>query len=180
MNDIAVGTIKEVLNEYGEKVVAALNDNLEFKGNIASGDLAASIKFKVFSVSDVHTFELFIDDSYKWVDKGTKPSKYRHPGKKMVDSIATWLSFKGLSGVVNSKKAKSKARPSNIKSMAYAVATNILKHGTTKRFGYKGSSFYSDVFKAGGVGDIALLEQQISEVLKQTIKIQIIGDIGEV
>lgn len=170
MSVVAIGTIKEILDRYGEKVVSALNDNLEFKKNIASGDLAKSIRFKVFSVSDVHTFELFIDDYYKWVDKGRKSGK-RPP----IAPILKWLSYKQLSGVVNSKKAKAGVVKGNaLKSMAYAVATNIGKHGT------KGSHFYSDVFKSGGVGDITILEQEISEALRQSIKIQIIGDLGEV
>ena len=182
MNEVAVGTIKELLNEYGEVVVAALNDNIKFKGNNASGKLADSIDFKVFSVGDVHTFELFIDDSYKWVDQGTKPStKYTKPGRKMVNSILMWLSYKQVSGIVKSKKTRiTSTNISAQKSMAYAIATNILKHGTTKRFGYKGSGFYSDVFKEGGVGNIQELEVRIGEVLRQSVKIQITGDLGSV
>mgnify|MGYP003349850253 FL=1 len=51
--------------------------------------------------------------------------------------------------------------------MAYLISRKIHKQG------YKGSGFFSNVFKAGGVGDITELERELSEALKRDVKVEL-------
>ena len=182
--EIIQRTMNEVLNDYGERVVAALKDNLEFRKKLASRRLSDSIKFKIVSLVDTTTFELSLADYYKFVDKGRGPTKSGGgPIKGPLDwgkpslrkNILQWMTYKGIqpsaqmgygknkaAGKVSTATALDKAR-----EMAYLISRKI------HREGYKGSNFFTDVFKSGGVGDVKQLEQELSAAMGRAIRVEL-------
>lgn len=166
-----IESIENILDSYGEAVVRQLVSNLKTT-NRASGNLRESIRFKIFTFGTVTTFELYLDDYYKFVDEGRKPTigggswkGWSQPSLRK--SILKWLSYKNIQGKVNNGK---KIKMSNIQAQrtaAFLIARKI------HRYGYKGSGFFTKVFESGGVGDSKLLEQQISEALGISVRVEI-------
>ena len=175
-------TLEEVLNRYGDEVTEALGQNLINSNHKASGELQSSIRFKVFSFGTVSTFELYIDDYYKFIDEGRKPtsSAASTPFKgwsapSLRRSILQWLTYKGIGAIVRTKKGRNPAAPNGSAVMTglqaqRTIATLIARK--IHRFGYKGSGFFTKVFK-GGVGDFRQLEMKIFEETGLNVKIDL-------
>jgi len=99
----------------------------------------------------------------------------------MVDSLENWIQQRpSLTSVARSwqstykEKGVIKQRKTKIsfdeakKSLAFVIKKNIHKRGIIKRFGYKGSKFFTNVINDGRVQK---LEQDLANELGKEIKI---------
>jgi len=99
-----------------------------------------------------------------------------------IEPLKQWIKRKGIlksERPVKGTKQTKKAKPSfekRLTSMAFAISKNIGKKGTIKRFGYKGSNFWSDVMNSSDMNtEYNKLKTNLLEVLKKEVNIEIIG-----
>lgn len=134
------------VNDFVKQVKKNLVDNDLY----ASGRLYQSIKSLPFIQKDnITTIRIEAEDYYKDVEDGTRPKGFSKENRKELQpKILEWINAKdSLSSIANTKEKQ--------RSLSYAIATNILKNGTIKRFGYKGKRFISD--------EIPYLEEKIKK-----------------
>ena len=119
------------------KFLDRVKKNLESFGFIASGNMFQSLKALPSTKKGKNISEVNIEAEDYWEDleKGTKPKGYsKEERKKLQPKILEWIkakpSLQELAGTAEKQR-----------SLSYAIATNILKKGTIKRFGYKGKPF---------------------------------------
>lgn len=129
---------QELINIFDD-VVGELRASAESKGLDASGNLIASIRFEPQILGEVFRFKLILPDYYKWVDEGRRAGKF-----PPINAILDWMKDKGI--VPRNKDGKRlKTTKNSLKSLAFAISRGIAKKGTIKRFGHKGSNFYTNV-----------------------------------
>ena len=116
--------VRQILEEYKDKIVSQIKDRIIQRDLVASRDLLDSISAEttdrriIVSAIDYATF----------VDEGRGPGR-RPP----VNKILEWVEFKNLES--NNDKYKKH------RDMAWAIANGIAKFGTIKRFDYQGGDF---------------------------------------
>ena len=164
-------TIEQILEDYGRKVETEIQKNLDATHR-ASGALSKSIRFKVFTFGTVTTFELYLDDYYKFIDEGRKPTRSGGTWKgwsqpSLRRSILFWLQYKGIQGKVRTSKKGKMSDLQMQRASAFLIARKIHQKG------FKGDRFFSKVFDEGAVGDPKLLEAQIAELLGISVKVEI-------
>lgn len=127
---------------YSEKVndfLKRVKNNLEkYKFN-ASENLSQSLRaLPIKRNQNIVTVSIEIEDYWEDLEKGTQPKGYsKENRKKLQPKILEWISYKPeLQSIAGDKKGQ--------RSLSYAIATNILKKGTIKRFGYKGKPFLTE------------------------------------
>lgn len=99
--------------------------------------------------------ELKFNDYGFDLDKGTRP--HAPPVKAMVSWIASRPSLQRIAiGIDNKKKIKNLAQTKL--SLAFAIQQNIKKKGTVKRYGYRGTGWFSNA-----VGDGKKFEEQLAK-----------------
>ena len=150
---MAIGVLKDeaskVLDDFISKVEKAgtvdqsvlkfiqrVKDNILEFGFDASGNLMQSITPRP-SVRNGNIVKIIIEIEDYWEDleKGTKPKGYTKEKRKALQPrILDWITSKpALQKIAKTQDER--------RSLSYAIATNILKNGTIKRFGYKGKKF---------------------------------------
>lgn len=150
---MAIGVLKDeaskVLDDFINKVEEAgtvdqsvlkfiqrVKDNILEFGFDASGNLMQSITPRP-SVRNGNIVKIIIEIEDYWEDleKGTKPKGYTKEKRKALQPrILDWITSKpALQKIAKTQDER--------RSLSYAIATNILKNGTIKRFGYKGKKF---------------------------------------
>lgn len=130
--------------------VKQVKKNLENNDLVASGRLYQSIKSLPFVKRDnITTIRIEAEDYYKDVEEGTKPKGFTKENRKQLQpKILEWIGNKpSLQSIAGDKKKQ--------RSLSYAIATNILKNGTIKRFGYRGKRFITD--------EIPYLEEKLTK-----------------
>jgi hypothetical protein len=118
------------------KFIKRVKDNIVKFQFDASGNLMQSITPLPTSVnSNIVKITIEIEDYWKDLEEGTKPKGYSKEKRKALQPrILDWINNKpALQKIANTQEEK--------RSLSYAIATNILKNGTIKRFGYKGKKF---------------------------------------
>lgn len=114
------------------------------------------------------------------VDKGREAGKTPPP----IEPIKAWIKRKGIlkseKPVKEGRSNKTKkTRPSfekRLTNMAYAVSKNIGKKGTMKRFGYKGSNFWSDVINGSSTdSQYNVMKKQLLDAIKKEVTIELIN-----
>ena len=141
--------LDNVLSDFIKKI----KDNLEQDGTNASGRLSASIHpLPTLSENGKLTYRIELENYWKDVDEGTKPKGFTKENRKELQpKIMKWIQNKPqLQAQVEAKKRK---------SLSYAIATNILKKGTIKRFNYSGSRFLSR--------EIDMFEKHLIKVIEE-------------
>ena len=171
-----VDSIAEIVAVWGNKLTEDITESLGSKDMIASGVTAQSFKPSVKIGEDFVEFTLEAPTYYDVLDKGGKRWTEKQPP---VDSIISWMRTKGIQATIPVKKqtlastiknkkmvikkvVKPKTQLEANKGMAFGIAANIKKNGMIKRFGYKGSNFYSEV-----VNEKAFLELR-KTIIKHT------------
>lgn len=118
------------------KFIKRVQDNIVKFGFDASGNLTQSITPRP-SVRNGNIVKIIIEIEDYWEDleKGTKPKGYTKEKRKALQpKILDWITSKpALQKIAKTQDER--------RSLSYAIATNILKNGTIKRFGYKGKKF---------------------------------------
>ena len=118
------------------KFIKRVKDNIVKFQFDASGNLMQSIKPLPTSVNgNIVKITIEIEDYWKDLEEGTKPKGYSKEKRKALQPrILDWINNKpALQKIAKTQEEK--------RSLSYAIATNILKNGTIKRFGYKGKKF---------------------------------------
>ena len=140
IENVEPDNLQIVIQDFIKKVQKNLKENdLE-----ASGKLSASIQpLPIQKEPGVLKVSIEIEDYWRQVEEGTKPLGYtKENRKKLQPKILRWIKEK--------PSLQSKVEASKRLSLSYAIATNILKKGTIKRFNYKGFPFLTkelDTFK---------------------------------
>lgn len=124
---------QDPVNEFLKRV----KRNLEEFGFVASGNMFQSLKALPSTKKGKFISEVNIEaeDYWKDLENGTKAKGFsKEERKKLQPKILEWIkskpSLQELAGSVEKQR-----------SLSYAIATNILKNGTIKRFGYRGKPF---------------------------------------
>ena len=118
------------------KFIKRVKDNIVNFQFDASGNLMQSITPLPTSVNgNIVKITIEIEDYWKDLEEGTKPKGYSKEKRKALQPrILDWINNKpALQKIAKTQEEK--------RSLSYAIATNILKNGTIKRFGYKGKKF---------------------------------------
>lgn len=118
------------------KFIKRVKDNIVKFEFDASGNLMQSITPLPTSVNgNIVKITIEIEDYWKDLEEGTKPKGYSKEKRKALQPrILDWINNKpALQKIANTQEER--------RSLSYAIATNILKNGTIKRFGYKGKKF---------------------------------------
>jgi hypothetical protein len=93
---------EKYIRTYGAQVEQEIETRLHSNGKYASGELYDSIGYKVERTANRFSLKFVMADYGKYVDKGTKPSKYatatgRGSGKSaFITSLKKWCKIKGL------------------------------------------------------------------------------------
>lgn len=177
----------KALVELGGFLIEEATNNLEKKGNTATGNTASSMKIvNVDLDGPVKSLDVEIFGTYKFLDQGVKgvggvgQGKYafktKRPSKKMAGPILKWLKKRSISGKIKYKgvsrnerknkrinKAVSSAK--SRESLAYAVAASI------KKKGIKPTKFFTNAISA--------TEKKKKEMLGNAFKIDIINSLNE-
>lgn len=140
IENIEPDNLQLVINEFIKK----LQKNLRDKDLEASGKLIASIQsLPIEQEPGLLKIKIELEDYWRQVEEGTKPLGFtKENRKKLQPKILRWIKEK--------PSLQSKVEASKRLSLSYAIATNILKKGTIKRFNYKGFPFLTkelDTFK---------------------------------
>jgi hypothetical protein len=119
------------------KFLDRVKKNLEEFGFVASGNMYQSLKALPSTKKGKNISEVNIEAEDYWQDleNGTKAKGFsKEERKKLQPKILEWIkakpSLQELAGSLEKQR-----------SLSYAIATNILKNGTIKRFGYRGKPF---------------------------------------
>ena len=118
------------------KFIKRVKDNIVKFQFDASGNLMQSITPLPTSVNgNIVKITIEIEDYWEDLENGTAPKGYSKEKRKALQPrILDWINNKpALQKIANTQEER--------RSLSYAIATNILKNGTIKRFGYKGKKF---------------------------------------
>ena len=166
-----VAEISNVVEQWSEEYLEKLKASIVAKGNNANGDQFAASFTPVFeSNEDSFHYSLLAPSWYDVIDTGGK--RWTKGKMPPVSSIMSWMADKGivpsntkrnsLKQSIQSSQSKQKwhkqSKYSAERSMAFAIAINIKKHGVVKGFPAKevgvGTHYYSDVFNAKAYEDL--------------------------
>lgn len=127
--------LKSSINKFLKRV----KKNLEKYDFVASGNLFQSIKsLPTVKREGILTARIEIADYWEKLETGTPAKGFtKEKRKDLQPKILQWIKTKdSLLAIATNDKER--------KSLSYAIATNILKKGTIKRFNYKGKKFLTD------------------------------------
>jgi hypothetical protein len=129
--------------------------NLDENDLNASSQLRQSINdLPTISSNGVLRLRIELEDYWRDVDEGTKPKGVTKENiAKLLPDIVKWIQRKPSVQLSKIKKRE---------TLAYLITRAILRKGTIKRFGYKGSKFLSSELPGFKENIIKVLEQQIT------------------
>jgi len=160
----------DILQDYSQKMIDALKDNLNKKDRFASGMLSQSITANVKVFNQVVEMTISMEDYWKFVDEGVdgtvvkwgSPYKFKKKNlnqKAMLKHIAN----RGLRVTAKKGVSKENAR----KGLAFVLGRSIAKKGI------KPTHFASEVFEGDLMED---LSNDLAEALGRDILIDITVD----
>jgi hypothetical protein len=138
------------LIRMAEFLITKAQENLNKSGSTSTGGLEESIHAEDIDIEGNRmSVDIVLLDRYKFIDQGVKgveggQGKYqfktKYPSKKMALSILKWLKsgrarFNSVKKPISKTERKNKRlsravnQSDNLKSLAYAVSTNIKKRG---------------------------------------------------
>lgn len=160
---VSLNNTAKALVELADFMITTARNNLDKKGNMATGRTASSMKaVNIQTAAAKMSLDIEILSTYKFLDQGVKgveggTGKYafktKYPNKKMATAILKWLRKRGAGGrtkdkAVSKNEAKNKriykktSSADNLKSLAYATAASI------KKKGIRPTKFFSNAVKA--------------------------------
>lgn len=103
----------QILSQYGNSVVAQIQQNLTSTGTNATSKTSRSLHFEVKDEGTTQTLKVLGRPYFMVVETGRKPTpQYTKPSKEFVKSIKEWADTKGLG------------------KFAYGIALSIHRKGT--------------------------------------------------
>jgi len=152
--------LAKFMEDWGKIVVKELQENLDKKGKNAKQTLRNSIHWAAKSEGFNVKFQLLLNDYYEVVDKG-RPPTINKGGGRLLPAIKQWIRDKPIV-----PKADKKGKVPSIDSLAFMITRKI------HRFGFKGSNFYTDVFKDGSKED--KLTKGITKILGNNMQVNMV------
>ena len=149
-DQISFNNTTKALVELAGFLIEKATDNLQKKGNIATGNTASSMKIVNLDLrSRKKSLEVEILSTYKFLDQGVRGThggqgkysfKTKFASRKMMLAILAWLKRRAAGGKIKYKSvSRSERKNKSInkavtgaksrEALAYAVATNIKKKG---------------------------------------------------
>lgn len=131
-------TMVNALRMVGDYYADAVRERLVSEGLHASGELGASIDYKIINGN----LEFEQIDYGGAIDEGSSPARQGHSkiSKAFLSNIMDWANMKGI------RPDKGGTSKGAMKSMAWAIAKTIKRDGLVQRYGNKGSKIYDKVY----------------------------------
>jgi hypothetical protein len=136
----------QLVADYVEAFERQVADELNRLDKVDTGSLASSIKFETTETKNGIIIEVFVNDYYKFIDKGVKgigrnnknttsPYKFRTltPSQSHVNAIRKWINRNGIKARATDVKkygavGRENRQPQD-KSLAYIIARSIKSKG---------------------------------------------------
>lgn len=136
--------LNEALNEAGKLIKSKLRVAASEDGFKASGKLDRSFDYSVVADELQVMSEKYAGALSEGISTGGSGKEKEF--KQMQLNIIAWAKMKGIRPQVRDKKGRfQKVTDRTWKSLGYVLARSIRKKGISKRFGYKGSGFITQV-----------------------------------
>ena len=136
--------LNEALNEAGKLIKTKLRVVASEDGFKASGRLDKSFDYSVVANELQVKAEKYAGALSEGISTGGRGSKEEF--EKMQLNIIQWAKIKGIRPQVRDKKGRfQKVTDRTWKSLGYVLSRSIRRKGISKRFGYKGSGFITQV-----------------------------------
>ena len=136
--------LNEALNEAGKLIKSKLRVAASEDGFKASGKLDKSFDYSVVADELQVMSEKYAGALSEGISTGGSGKEKEF--KQMQLNIIAWVKMKGIRPQVRDKKGRfQKVTDRTWKSLGYVLARSIRKKGISKRFGYKGSGFITQV-----------------------------------
>ena len=180
----------QLVAEYVEAFERQVADELNRLDKVDTGSLASSIKFETTETKNGIIIEVFVNDYYKFIDKGVKgigrnnknttsPYKFRtlNPSQSHVSAIRKWINRNGIKARATDVKkygavGRENRQPQD-KSLAYIIARSIKSKGL-ERTGFWTDSieqtfkdFDVKMSQALGIDIRVNLENMVKEIKKK-------------
>lgn len=188
---LAEANIFALLEDFGEELLTDIDTALKSKGHGSKangGSQSARIigtgKFKIIPTDGSITLNFYLNDYWYFLEYGRGKTKAAKTKKEFKNTLAGkmyaagWDIGKGINAKTWYKKKLKDGSKSKLlkdyegmrKLLLKAIAHNIHKKGTIKRFGYKGSKFLSGILNDGR---FETLSKKLSEIIGKEIVIDI-------
>ncbi|MAY52541.1 MAG: hypothetical protein CMC75_04675 [Flavobacteriaceae bacterium] len=136
--------LNEALNEAGKLIKSKLRVAASEDGFKSSGRLDKSFDYSVVADELQVKAEKYAGALSEGISTGGRGSKDEF--EKMQLNIIEWAKTKGIRPQVRDKKGRfQKVTSRTWKSLGYVLSRSIRRKGISKRFGYKGSGFITQV-----------------------------------
>ena len=136
--------LNEALNEAGKLIKSKLRVAASEDGFKASGRLDKSFDYSVVANELQVKAEKYAGALSEGISTGGSGDKAEF--EKMQLNIIQWAKAKGIRPQVRDKKGRfQKVTDRTWKSLGYVLSRSIRRKGISKRFGYKGSGFITQV-----------------------------------
>jgi len=136
--------LNEALNEAGKLIKSKLRVAASDDGFKAYGKLDKSFDYSVVANELQVKAEKYAGALSEGISKGSSGDKDGF--KEMQLNIIKWARKKGIRPQVRDKKGRfQKVTDRTWKSLGYVLSRSIRRKGISKRFGYKGSGFITQV-----------------------------------
>lgn len=168
-------TVKDIFLKYRADLIQDLRESLISVNRDQPGNLLQSIDGLIKVQSNNISFELVMNDYWKFVDKGVDGTvtsqgseyKYKKNGKRIpLDAMKKFIAARGLSPkqlvTKGSKKVSKAKKQTALDSFAWALGISI------KRKGLKPTHFFTNVINESLK---QRLTKEISEAIKKDIEI---------
>jgi len=136
--------LNEALNEAGKLIKSKLRVAASEDGFKATGRLDKSFDYSVVANELQVKAEKYAGALSEGISTGGSGNKAEF--EKMQLNIIQWAKTKGIRPQVRDKKGRfQKVTDRTWKSLGYVLSRSIRRKGISKRFGYKGSGFITQV-----------------------------------
>jgi hypothetical protein len=157
--------VEAIIFKFANDIVNDLKLSIEEKEINASGNLLSSIKPTTSqSGSNLFKLEIKMADYWEDVENGQKKGTI-----VPIEDLMSWITNKPIK-VRTSRRQSGASVLQARKSLAVMIQRAIVKNGTIKRFGYKGSKFLTSVVNDEAVRD---LSNSISQEIGRTVAITV-------
>ena len=160
---VQLNALAKTVIKSSAEFAANAKDNLNQADRVASGSLLDSIEPKVVELGVNNVVDIYVNDYYKFVDKGVKgwkdrsgsgsPYAFKAPGgstgaksSKMVTAIRKWLIKEGIK-IRNTKKAITPREGRRLNITDTSTSAAIVIAGKIRRDGLRKTDFWTKAIR---------------------------------
>lgn len=184
---VSLNNTAKALVELADLIITEARENMDKNGNTASGMTASSMAVRDLEINGTKmSLDIEIASTYKFLNDGVKGTqggtgkysfKTMFPSKKMALAILKWLRRRNVVSKYKAYTKHSKNEPKNkkihamvskadsLKSLAYAISTNI------KKKGIKPTKFFTKALEKG--------KREQKRIIAGAFKLDIIESLNE-